>query len=671
MRAEALKHRDERILIFAPTGRDSALTARFLADANLHPAACESVEHLCLEMSKGAGLVFLTGEALTSEAMQCLTGALAQQPPWSDIPVVVLTSGGGGTPANVAALSNLIETGNVTLIERPVRVMTLMSTVRSALRARRHQYDVRDRLEAERRAKEALAQSEQQLRTLADAIPPLAWMAEPDGHIFWYNRRWYEYTGTSPEEMEGWGWQSVHDPAMLPQVLERWRDSINTGEPFEMEFPLKGTDGSFRSFLTRVIPLKNEQGRVVRWFGTNTDVEELRRALREAEDANRTKDEFLATLSHELRTPLTAILGWARMLSGGQLDGASTARALETIERNARAQSQLIEDILDVSRVITGKLRLDVQPVNLAEVIESSINAVLPAADAKGIRLQRVLDTGANMISGDPARLQQIIWNLLSNAIKFTPRGGRVRVKLERINSHVEITVIDNGQGISPDILPYIFERFRQADSSTTRAHGGLGLGLAIVRHLVEMHGGTVQAESRGEGLGTTFTIMLPLVVMSSLDAQRASDGERVHPTASADVPFDCPSELEGLHLLVVDDEADTRTLLKAVLEKCGASVITAASAGEALAALKETRPDVLISDLGMPGEDGYTLIKKVRALSAEDGGQTPSAALTAYARVEDRMKVLRAGFQIHIPKPVEPAELITIVANLAGRTAK
>jgi PAS domain S-box-containing protein len=671
MRAEAPNHRDERILIYAPTGRDAALTARFLGDAKLRPETCESVEHLCLEMNEGAGLLFLTGEALTPEALRCLTGALAEQPAWSDIPVVVLTSGGGGTPANAAALSALGEAGNVTLIERPVRVMTLMSAVRSALRARRHQYDVRERLEAERRAKEALAQSEQQLRTLADAIPPLAWMAEPDGHIFWYNRRWYEYTGATPAEMEGWGWQSVHDADMLPLVLERWRDSLNTGEPFEMEFPLRGADGSFRSFLTRVIPLKDEQGRVLRWFGTNTDVEELRRALREAEEANRTKDEFLATLSHELRTPLTAILGWARMLSGGQLDGASTARALATIERNAQAQAQLIEDILDVSRVITGKLRLEVQPVNLAAVIESAINAVLPAADAKGIRLQRVLDTGASMVSGDPARLQQVIWNLLSNAIKFTPRGGRVQVRLERVNSQVEINVTDDGQGISPDILPYIFERFRQADSSTTRAHGGLGLGLAIVRHLVEMHGGTVRAESRGEGQGATFTIKLPLVVMRSFDMRRASDAERVHPTASADVPFDCPSELEGLRLLVVDDEADTRTLLKAVLERCGASVVAVASAGEALAALKETRPDVLISDLGMPEEDGYTLIKKVRALSPEDGGQTPSAALTAYARVEDRMKVLRAGFQIHIPKPVEPAELITVVANLAGRAAR
>ncbi|MFN2453147.1 MAG: ATP-binding protein [Pyrinomonadaceae bacterium] len=795
---EPQDNRDARILILAPIGRDAEMTVRQLQAVGLRAEVCHRVEEMCEEMRIGAGMIFLTGEALTFEATQCLSDFLAKQPAWSDIPLVVLTSGGGATPANSELLAALTEAGNVTLIERPVRLMTLTSAVRSALRARQRQYDVREHLAAERRAKEALEGSEQrlrialdaaqlgtwqldlatnrlecslrcaanfglpaggeytyeqligivhpadrdrvraeveralaehdlyqaeyrviwddeslhwitasgranytaggepynmvgitlditehkrvedslreselQLRTLANAVPLLAWMAEPDGHIFWYNQRWYDYTGTTPEAMEGWGWQSVHDPEILPHVLERWRACVASGEPFEMEFPLKSSDGEFRSFLTRVMPLRDEEGRVVRWFGTNTDVEDLRRALKQAEDANRMKDEFLATLSHELRTPLTSILGWARMLGDGQLDEANTARALETIQRNAKAQSQLIEDILDVSRVITGKLRLDVQPVDLASLIESSIDAVLPAAEAKGIRLQRVLDSGASMVSGDPARLQQIIWNLLSNAIKFTPRGGRVQVKLERINSHVEIVVADDGQGLSPDVLPFIFERFRQADSTTTRTHGGLGLGLAIVRHLVEMHGGTVEVESLGEGHGATFTVKLPLVAVRSPDVRRASDAERVHPTTSNGSHFDCPPELDGLRLLVVDDEEDTRTLLRIVLEKCGAAVTTASSAQEAIAALKEIRPDVLISDLGMPEEDGYALIKKVRALSEADGGNTPSAALTAYARVEDRMKVLRSGFQIHIPKPVEPAELVAVVANLAGRNEK
>jgi PAS domain S-box-containing protein len=392
------------------------------------------------------------------------------------------------------------------------------------------------------------------------------------------------------------------------------------------------------------------------------------RARQEAEAANRTKDEFLGTLSHELRTPLTAILGWARMLSNGRLDETNKQRALETIERNARAQSQLIEDILDVSRVISGKLRLEVRPLDLTAVIEAAVDTALPAADAKGIRLQRVLDSGASMVSGDSTRLQQVVWNLLSNAIKFTPKGGRVQIRLERINSHVEIVVTDSGQGMTPDILPLIFERFRQADSTSTRAHGGLGLGLAIVRHLVELHGGTVEAESAGTGQGSTFTVKLPLIAMRSVEFSSARNEERVHPTASGGVPFDCPPLLKDLHVLVVDDEEDTRLFVTTVLEQCGARVTAMGSAAEALVALKESRPDVLVSDLGMPDEDGYSLIRSVRALAEEDGGRTPAAALTAYARVEDRMKVLRSGFQIHLPKPIEPAELVTVVANLTGR---
>ena len=278
-----------------------------------------------------------------------------------------------------------------------------------------------------------------------------------------------------------------------------------------------------------------------------------------------------------------------------------------------------------------------------------------------------MLDYGNSMVSGDPNRLQQVIWNLLSNAVKFTPKGGRVQIRLERVNSHVEIIVTDTGIGISPDVLPYIFDRFRQADSATTRQHGGLGLGLAIVRHLVEMHGGTVEAESGGEGQGSTFTVKLPLIALRSIDALPKED-KRVHPTLGSNVSFECSPELEGLHVLVVDDEEDGRTLVAMVLEKCGAQVTEVSSAADGFKALQKLKPDVLISDLGMPGEDGYSLIKKVRALPPEQGGQIPAAALTAYARLEDRMRVLRSGFQIHIPKPVEPAELIAVVANLSGR---
>jgi PAS domain S-box-containing protein len=396
-------------------------------------------------------------------------------------------------------------------------------------------------------------------------------------------------------------------------------------------------------------------------------LERERQARREAEEANRAKDEFLAVLSHELRTPLTSILGWARLLLGDQLKEADRERALNTIQRNAHLQSQLIDDILDVSRIITGKLRLEVRPVELSFIIEAAIESVLPAAEAKQVRLQRVLDSGTSFVSGDPNRLQQVVWNLLTNAIKFTPRNGRVQVRLERVDSHVEIIVTDTGPGIKPEALPFIFDRFRQADSTTTRKHGGLGLGLAIVRHLVEMHGGTVEVESHGNGTGATFTVKLPLIATRSTHLMPDKRQEREHPTASSGVSFDCPAALEGLHVLVVDDEEDTRYLVSSILEQCAARVSTASSAEEGLDALRRLRPDVLLSDLGMPVEDGYSLITKVRALPPEEGGRTPAAALTAYARVEDRMKVLRSGFQIHLPKPVEPAELVTVVASLAG----
>jgi PAS domain S-box-containing protein len=393
-----------------------------------------------------------------------------------------------------------------------------------------------------------------------------------------------------------------------------------------------------------------------------------RAARAEAEEANRLKDEFLATLSHELRTPLTAILGWARLLQTNDFDQAVMTRALETIERNARAQNQLIDDLLDTSRIITGKLRLDVRSVDLADVITAAADAVRPAADAKAIRLQTLLDPQAGPVSGDPDRLQQVVWNLLSNAIKFTPKGGRVQVRLERVNSHVEIIVSDNGMGIAPEFLPHVFDRFRQADQATTRTHGGLGLGLSIVRQLVELHGGTVSVESEGEGLGTTFKLNLPLLAVRQ---EPTGEPPRIHPTARVAVPLACPPELEGLRVLVVDDESDTRELLEAVLSSCGARVTPTASVAEALEHIGREQFDVLVTDIGMPGEDGYSLIEKVRMLPAERGGTLPAAALTAYARMEDRVRALRSGFQIHVPKPVDPTELITVVANLAGRVGK
>jgi PAS domain S-box-containing protein len=394
---------------------------------------------------------------------------------------------------------------------------------------------------------------------------------------------------------------------------------------------------------------------------------EAQRARAESEQANRTKDEFLATVSHELRTPLNSIVGWAHMLRHNKFDEATTERAIETIARNAKSQARLIEDILDVSRIITGKLRLDVHPMELTPVIEAAIDAVRPAADAKELRLQTILDTRAGPVSGDPNRLQQVVWNLVSNAVKFTQRGGRIQVRLERVNSQIEIIVSDTGQGIAAELLPYIFERFRQGDSTSTRTHGGLGLGLAIVRHLVELHGGTVQALSPGEGKGATFIVKLPLMVWH----KDVKEGVRVHPAAEGDGALGDAPLLNGLRVLVVDDEPDTRQMLKLMIEQFGAEVKVSASSAEALATLEQWKPNVLVSDIEMPGEDGYSLIQKIRALEPARGGLIAAVALTAYARTEDRMRSLAAGYQMHIAKPAEPVELAIVIGNLAGLSGK
>jgi PAS domain S-box-containing protein len=384
-----------------------------------------------------------------------------------------------------------------------------------------------------------------------------------------------------------------------------------------------------------------------------------------AEHANRMKDQFLATLSHELRTPLNAILGWSQLLRTGTTEKEELDQGLDTIERNARVQTQLIEDLLDMSRIISGKLRLDIQSVVPSSFIKAAIETVRPAAEAKQIRLEPLLDPSAGPVSGDPNRLQQIVWNLLSNAVKFTPRGGRVNVQLARVNSSIEITVSDTGQGIDPDFLPFMFERFRQQDATTTRRHGGLGLGLSIVKQLVDLHGGVVEASSQGTGQGATFRVRLPLTVVHT----QTDDGTRLHPAADLAGTPGGPThaDLSGLKVLVVDDEPDARDLIKRVLNGCGAQSTTAASAGEALQMLDGI--DVLISDIGMPDIDGYEFLRRVRALKTATGRKLPAIALTAFARSEDRTRALIAGYQVHISKPVSAAELIATVASVAGRT--
>lgn len=714
--------------------------------------------------------------------------------------------------------------------------------------------DISHRIRADR----ALQRSEEELLALANCIPQLAWMARPDGHIFWYNQQWYDFTGTTLEDMEGWGWQSVHDPEFLPQVVERWTRCLEEGEPFEMEFPLRRADGELRWFLTRCRPLRDQEGNVLRWFGTNTDVDEVklkelaleqktqtlellnhagrtlggqleleellqsvtdlatqlseasfgaffynttdgdgqalllytlsgadreafanfgmpratplfgptfegrgivrsdditadprygampphygmpeghlavrsymaasvksrmgvvlgglffghpepgkfseaterviegiaaqagvaidnarlyenlkraadereelleaeRTARSEAERLNVMKDEFLATLSHELRTPLNAILGWAQILAMDSADENDLREGLDTIQRNARAQTELIEDLLDMSRIVSGKIRLAPDTVHVADVLLQAVDSVRPTADTKQISLTTHLPARTDTIRGDAVRLQQVFWNLLTNAIKFTPRGGSVRVSIQQEAEDVVVACEDSGIGIAEDLLPHVFERFRQADSSTTRAYGGLGLGLSIVKNLVELHGGSVEARSPGLHRGTTFVVRLPLkstAAVAEADAELSLDGEAIPR----------PGSLAGLRVLVVDDEQDSRYVLERMLRECQAQVQMAASADEALEHIANAPPDLIVSDIGMPGMDGYELIDHIRRLSAEAGGAVPAVAVTAFARREDRDRALAAGYDAHLAKPVQPQDLAEALSGLMAR---
>ena len=400
----------------------------------------------------------------------------------------------------------------------------------------------------------------------------------------------------------------------------------------------------------------------------------------EAEKANRLKDEFLATVSHELRTPLTAILGWSHMLETGGIDQKTARHAVAVIRRNALQQHQIVEDILDVARVITGKLRLESGPVELTLVVQAALDTIAPTAEAKGLRLRSSLDPKA-AVTGDASRLQQVVWNLLANAVKFTPTGGEVRAGVERLLTHVRIEVSDTGQGILPEFLPYAFDRFRQADMGTTRQHGGLGLGLSIVRHLVEAHGGSVHAYSAGEGMGATFTVDLPLPAEAETPAPRAeaptvqaqgseATGDAHAPPAALEGAEEALPPLVGMRVLVVDDDGDTLEMLSLFLRRAGSEVTSTPSAAAALELLERFRPDVLVADIGIPEVDGYELLRRVRALGPERGGLTPAIALTAYAGEPERARALRSGFQAHLPKPVEPDALISTVTNLAGTAA-
>ncbi|HEX8371417.1 MAG TPA: ATP-binding protein [Chthoniobacterales bacterium] len=538
---------DETILILAPLGRDAELASMALSQVGYSPAACRNVGELVERLSGPCGAAIIAEESLASGNLNPLTDVLRAQPPWSDLPVIILTNGRDATDLSQPLLKLFSPQGNITLLERPLRIITLRSMVEVALRARRRQYQVRDLLNG----REQVLASERAART-------------------------------------------------------------------------------------------------------------------EAEKASRMKDEFLATLSHELRTPLNAILGWASILRTASDDPEELEQGLEIIERNARTQSVIIDDLLDMSRIISGKINLDIQKIELSQLVEAAVKTVSPAAAAREIDLRVVHDSEVGAFAADPNRLQQVFYNLLTNAIKFTPNGGAVCVTLRQEEAMVDVSISDCGIGIEAEFLPLVFDRFRQANASSTRKHGGLGLGLAIVKSLVELHGGSVRAESPGAGLGSTFIVTLPMGHHAV--PGRPQPVENIHREPAAAHEWKTSKRLEGVRLLVVDDEPDSLSLMKRLLQDSGALVRTAGSAAEAFQLFQMEVPEVLVSDIGMPVENGYSLIRRIRALSPKSGGNVPAVAVTAYARAEDREHAREAGFNRHTTKPVDAASLLDLLVDLSKK---
>jgi PAS domain S-box-containing protein len=523
---------------------------------------------------------------------------------------------------------------------------------------------------------QALVESEERFKAMADGTPLMIWVVDRDGRIQFVNRAYTEFFGVSLESVQKDGWGPLVHPDDREAYVAAMSLSLRERVPFRAQARVRRFDGEWRWVDSHGIPRFSASGEYLGFAGSSPDITDridlearLRANAEELAEANRAKDDFLAVLSHELRTPLNAILGWAQMLTTGGLDRATAERGLEAIVRNAKAEAQLVHDILEVSRVVSGKTRLNVGAVDLVPVIYAALDSVRPAAVSKNIRLIPRIAAAATVINGDADRLQQVVWNLLSNAVKFTPEGGEVRLLLASSGGRFIISVRDTGIGIPAEFLGRVFDRFAQADTSSRRQYGGLGLGLAIVRQLVELHGGTVEAFSEGEGKGSEFVVRLPGPAETGrTEADAAVDTQPESDTQSGSSASGEAFSLAGLRVLVVDDEADARGLAEAVLGQAGAQVVLAGSVREALALLSRGRFDVMLADIGMPNEDGYELIDRVRRLPESAGGRVPAAALTAYGSRNDEARALASGFQLHLVKPVAPGELRAAVAVLAGR---
>ncbi|MEA2338878.1 MAG: hypothetical protein QOE82_2885 [Thermoanaerobaculia bacterium] len=683
-----------RILLLAPTGRDAGTTVGILTRAGFTAEACADAEDLCRGIEAGAGLVIVTAEALTPRSMRRLAETFAAQPPWSEIPLMIFVAQPEMDRA-ARSFEALGPTAHVTLVDRPIHVKTLLSSVRTSLRSRLRQYDIRDLLDEQQKLLEKERASAMRLSGLTEASLAIASALSLDDVLKMITDQAAKVINSAFALI----WLKVHENAgrrtilvmsadakgaldgiddrseqVLDSIAREIRGSVKlTGEQLQK---LGGTPlfEGLRTLLAA--PLLEREGEpagllmlaekpnaaftaddetVLTQLAQMASVAvQNARLYREAQDANRAKDDFLATLAHELRTPMTGILGWVQMLKSEGMEQGDVAAAIEMIESSTRVQARLVEDLLDVSRIIAGKLRVDLSPVELRPVVEAVVEMFHARAHERHITVETEIEERPLSVYGDETRLHQVIWNLLSNAIKFTPEGGSVRVELKCSESKAILRVSDTGQGISPEFLPYVFERFRQFDNSTVRQQAGLGLGLAIVRHLVTLHGGQVRVESDGLGNGTTFTITLPLL------AVRVEPSELELLRSQPEMP-----ELTGLKVLIVDDDEEAGSLVALVLGQLGAEAHAVTSVAAAVKMLRSFTADIVVSDIAMPGEDGYALMRRLREIEPELGRHIPTMALTAYGRPEDRSRILASGFQKYIQKPVEPVELARAIESL------
>jgi len=678
-----------RVLLLAPTGRDASTMAGILSRAGFTAETCASAEELCRGIDEGAGVAVVTAEALTPPAMRRISATLATQPPWSEIPLMIFVAAPDMDRA-ARSFEGLGPRAYVTLIDRPIHVKTLLSSMRTALRSRLRQYDIRDLLDEQQKLLENERASALRLSGLAEASLAIASALSLDDVLQMITDQAAKVINSRFAMI----WLKVEENAQTRTIwaisagAERTRDDIDdatvvaldeiastirstvllTGRPLEsvadldamLVAPLLEREGRTAGLLmlaerANAVFTPDDEAVLTQLAQMASVAVQNARLYREAQDANRAKDDFLATLAHELRTPMTGILGWVQMLKIDGVAQEDVDTAIEMIEGSTRVQARLVEDLLDVSRIIAGKLRVDLAPVELRPVVEAVVEMFQARAGERNITIDTRLEERPLSVYGDETRLHQIVWNLLSNAIKFTPEGGRVSVGLQLSGSKAVLRVSDSGQGISPEFLPYVFDRFRQFDNSTVRQQAGLGLGLAIVRHLVTLHGGQAAVASDGIGKGSTFTIMLPVL------AVRVARAELPQLLTKPEMP-----SLNGIRILIVDDDDEAGKLVALVLNQLGADAREVASVADAVKELRLFEADIVVSDIAMPGEDGYALMRQLREIEPQLGRHIPTMALTAYGRPQDRTRILASGFQKYIQKPVEPVELARAIAELA-----